>query len=323
MFPCFCPTKTAVATFAVVSQAAFCPRCRAGPRHRPASQRRQTLEQELLRAPEAPDPATPASDARRARAPSAATARIYAASWVAFQAWCRARDAECLPAAPPTVAAYLDACGVRLGPSGLRRVLAALGHRHRSAGQPWHGSDPLVARTMAGLKARATRPRRAATFADAELRRLVATCDLSEGAGSGLAACRDRALLLTSFAAGLRRSELVALDHHDVRFTAQGMTLHLPPRARAGGAAEVVVARMAEAPLCAVRAMEAWLHRAGIEYGPVFVRITAAGTLEDRLTGNGVWRILRRRAALAGLDAPAGERVSPQALRKGFRARIA
>ena len=265
-------------------------------------------------------PATPHA-ARQALSP--ATARIYAASWVAFQAWCRSREAECLPAAPPTVAAYLDACDARLGPSGLRRILAALADRHRSVGQPWHGSDPLVARTLASLKVHAPRPRRAATFADAELQRLVATCDLPEGAGGGLAARRDRALLLASFAAGLRRSELVALDHHDVRFTAQGMTLHLPPRARAGGAAEVVVARMAEAPLCAVRAMEAWLHRAGIEYGPVFVRITAAGTLEDRLTGNGVWRILRRRAALAGLDAPAGERVSPQALRKGFRARIA
>ena len=112
-------------------------------------------------------------------------------------------------------------------------------------------------------------------------------------------------------------------DHGDVRLTARGMTLHLSVRARAGGAAEVVVARGMEAPLCAVRAMEAWLHRAGIGYGPVFPRIAAAGTLEDRLTGNGVWRILRRRAALAGLDGPTGERVSPQALRKGFRARIA
>ena len=317
MFPCHCKTKTVVATFAVVSQATFCSRRCACPRHRPAPQKRQTLEQELLRASDAPDPADPASDARRARAPSAATARIYAAAWVAFQAWCRARKAECLPAAPPTVAAYLDACDARLGPSGLRRILAALADRHRSVGQPWHGSDPLVARTLASLKVHAPRPRRAATFADAELQRLVATCDLPEKAGGGLAACRDRALLLASFAAGLRRSELVALDHHDVRLTAQGMTLHLSVRARAGGAAEVVVAR-GPAPLCAVRAMEAWLERAGIEYGPVFVRITAAGTLEDRLTGNGVWKILRRRAALAGLDGPAGERMSPQALGERF-----
>ena len=142
---------------------------------------------------------------------------------------------------------------------------------------------------------------------------------------TGLAACRDRALLLASFAAGLRRSELVALDHDDVRFTAQGMVLHLPARARAcaGGAAQVAVTREAEVSLCAVRAMEAWLCRAGIDYGPVFLRVTAAGTLEGRLTGNGVWRIVRRRAALAGLVVPPGERLSPHALRKGFRARRA
>ena len=270
-----------------------------------------------------PGPADLSPGARRGRTLSADTTRIYAVTWAAFQAWCRARDAECLPVAPHTVAAYLDACGPRLGSGALRRVLAALGHRHRIAGQPWPAGDPLVARTMAGLKARAPRPRQATTLADADLRRLITVCDGPVDEAAGNAPCRDRALLLVSFAAGLRRSELVALDHHDVRFTAQGIILQLSVRARAGGIAEVIIIRGAEAPVCAVRAMEAWLRRAGIEYGPVFVRVTAAGTLEDRLTGNGVWRILRRRAAQAGLDVPTGERVSPQALRRGFQARIA
>ncbi len=232
-------------------------------------------------------------------------------AWAAFQAWCRTQEAECLPASPRTVAAYLEACAARLGTGGLRTVLAALAQRHRSAGRPWCGGDPLVVRVRTGLQARAPCPRQAAIFGTAELRRLLET---------GLAPCRDRALLLAAYAAGLRRSELVALDHDDVRFTAQGMTLHLSVRARAGGAAEIVVAREADVALCAVRALEAWLHRAGIGYGSVFLRITAAGSLEGRLTGNGVWKILRRRAALA---VPDGERVSPQALRKGFGARSA
>jgi site-specific recombinase XerD len=46
--------------------------------------------------------------------------------------------------------------------------------------------------------------------------------------------------------------------------------------------------------------------------------MTAAGTIETRLTGNGVWKILKRRAAQAGLTVPEGERLSPHGMRAGF-----
>jgi hypothetical protein len=49
---------------------------------------------------------------------------------------------------------------------------------------------------------------------------------------------------------------------------------------------------------------KAWLRRAWIDYGAVFRRVTAAGTLEDRLSPQGVWKILRRRAKLTA-DSPA------------------
>ena len=60
---------------------------------------------------------------------------------------------------------------------------------------------------------------------------------------------RDRALLLTCFADGLRRSELVALDRE---------------------AADVGLSRGVALKTCPVRSKEAWLRRAGIQYGPVF-----------------------------------------------------
>ena len=56
----------------------------------------------------------------------------------------------------------------------------------------------------------------------------------------------------------------------------------------------------------------------GIRYGAVFRRLTASGTIEGGLTGNGVWKSLRRRAALAGLAVDDGERLSPHGLRAGF-----
>lgn len=65
-------------------------------------------------------------------------------------------------------------------------------------------------------------------------------------------------------------------------------------------------------------ALKTWLARADIAYGPVFRKVTAAGTVERGLTGNGVWQILRRRAALAGLTVHESERLSPHGLRAGF-----
>ena len=323
MFPCLVQPKCTIVTFQLVLQGAARPFCPARQSHAQAHRRRQQLSQEPFSASNRPVPAVPLAAAPQASALSPETARIYAGAWAAFQTWCRLQDAVALPATADTVAAYLEACAPRLGPASLRRVLAALAQRHHGAAQPWPAGHPLLVQALARLKTRAARPRSATALAGPDLLRRVEACEEQADGGATLAASRDRALLLAGFAAGLRRSELVALDHPDVRFTAQGMVLHVSARTSAGGVADVAVAREADAVLCAVRAMEAWLRRAGIEYGPVFLRVTAAGTLEGRLTGNGVWKILRRRAAMAGLVLPPGKRLSPQALRKGFQAHAA
>jgi integrase len=85
-----------------------------------------------------------------------------------------------------------------------------------------------------------------------------------------------------------------------------------------GAGADVGITRGRRRETCPVTAMTLWLQRSGIEYGAIFPRVTAAGSMESRLTGNGVWKILRRRARMAGLEVPAGERLSPHGLRAGF-----
>jgi integrase len=134
-----------------------------------------------------------------------------------------------------------------------------------------------------------------------------------------LADVRDRALLLTGFAGALRRSELVALDRHDIRFTDDGMVLRIRSSKadQEGEGADVGIARGSHPDTCPVRAMETWLRRADITYGAIFRRIRAGGRLDERLTGDGVWKILRRRAAVVELVVDDGERLSPHGLRAG------
>jgi hypothetical protein len=59
---------------------------------------------------------------------------------------------------------------------------------------------------------------------------------------------------------------------------------------------------------CPVRALEDWLQRGRIRRGAVFRRITAAGTIEGWLTGDGVHKILKARAAAAKLAVADTER---------------
>lgn len=250
---------------------------------------------------------------------SRATQKIYADDWAAFCNWCVMQNLMPLPAEPATVAAYLAARQERLGSSGLRVALAAIAFHHRQAGQAWSAAD---SRIVALLRARQadSKPRPAAAVTAYQIQLLISSCAADTGGRAAFANLRDRSLLLLGFAAGLRRSELVALDVEDLSFSASGLTVHVASRkaGQDGQGTRVSVARIAQAKDCPVRATETWLRRSQITYGPVFPRLTAAGTIENRLTGNGVWKILRRRAALVGLQAPAGARLSPHGLRAGF-----
>ncbi|WP_133063876.1 type II toxin-antitoxin system ParD family antitoxin [Arboricoccus pini] len=229
--------------------------------------------------------------------------KAYGDTWNAFRDWCALHRVPALPAAPAIVAAYLAARQDRLGRSGLRLVLAAIAHHHRRAGLPWTAADPAIATVMHGVLRSQKRPvRPAAALTSTEIKQLLAVCDDRLIGRASLPGLRDRALLLMCFAGGLRRAELVALDHEDIAITKDGLTLRIRHAKgdQEGEGASVLISRGRQEKTCPVRAMEVWLQRSRIAYGPVFPRLTATGTIEGRLSGNGLWRILRRRAAQAG-----------------------
>ena len=243
------------------------------------------------------------------------TKRAYASDWRAFCAWCEAGGVAALPAAPVVIAGHLASLAKALGRSGLRRRLAAIAHHHRQAGHLWETRQPAISATMRGILASHGKPARpAAALTSAEVKRLLASC------GTDVAGVRDKALLLVGFAGALRRSELVGIDREHLRFTSEGMTVLIPrsKRDQEGEGASIGIPRGLNPLSCPVRAVEAWLKRSKIEWGPVFRRVSAGGALEDRLTPQGVWRILRRRAEMANLVVHESERLSPHGLRAGF-----
>jgi integrase/recombinase XerD len=128
---------------------------------------------------------------------------------------------------------------------------------------------------------------------------------LSQPRGNSPGAVRDRALLETMYACGLRASEAVGLELRDLDLEA-GML-----RARGKGSKE----RLVPIGSKAVESIYAYLERArprlvGIRDEPhVFVNQRGAG-----LSRQGLYKIVQRHARTAGLEA----RMSPHTLRHSF-----
>jgi site-specific recombinase XerC len=241
---------------------------------------------------------------------AASTRRAYAHDWRDFRAWCVQASQRHLPAQPSCVARFLCERAEGHGRSTLARRLAAIGFYHRLAGHPWNSSHPDI-RAVCQSVPRATRA--AAVLGETELRRLMAACP------NDLTGVRDRALLLLGYAAGLRRSEIVGLNHEDVRFTGTGLRLRLVLRSL-GGEDACDLPRAQDAALCPVRVLEAWIVRAGREVGPLFRKVDRWGNVESaRLGGDAVRRIVLHRAAVAGLRIGDDKRLTPDGLCAGRR----
>ena len=180
--------------------------------------------------------------------------------------------------------------------SSIARSLAAVRGFHRFlVRERLAGADP--SRDLGTPKVPATLPK---ALSVEQVEALLAAV-----AGHDRLALRDRALLETLYAAGLRVSEAAGLDVDDLDLEDGAV------RAFGKGSKE----RLVPIGRSARRALDAYLVRArpllaGPRAGPALF-LNAQGT---RLTRQGCWKILRRYARHAGLE----EQASPHVLRHSF-----
>lgn len=254
-----------------------------------------------------------AAYAAASRAPR--TRDAYAGEWKSFVAWTRVQALASLPAEGPTVALYLAALADRgRRPAGIEVALAAIVQAHRLAGHTSPREHAAVREVRSGIRRTVgvAPQRQAAPLLAADLRRVV------EALPESLLGARDRALLLLCWLAGLRRSELVALDVTDVRETGDGIEVLLRrSKTDQEGEGRKIGVPWGSAPTtCPVRALRAWREASGRTDGALFVGLTRHGrTTGERLDGRDVARIVQRSASRAGLDASV---LSGHSLRAGL-----
>ncbi len=233
-------------------------------------------------------------------AKATATRRAYQADWADWAAWCAAMGQSPLPAAPELVAAYLAARAggeAPLSMATLARRLVAISAAHRLHGTRLDTQHPALRATWQGLRRqRGTAQRQVAPATRAVLQAmLAATTDET------LIGRRDRALLLIGYAAGLRRSELVALQVDDIEQLSDGLRLTIRrSKTDQAGAGEPIGIPRSNTATCA--ALDAWLAAAPITSGRLFRSVDRHGRIGEALSDKAVALIVKQRAAAAGLD---------------------
>lgn len=115
---------------------------------------------------------------------------------------------------------------------------------------------------------------------------------------------------------GLRRSELAGLTLADIEVEPAGLLLQLRrSRTDPEGRGQIVGVAHGQHPLTdPVAALHAWLAFRGVASGPLFTSMRPGLTTMQPISGNAVIRIVKDRAAAAGLST---ERITPHSLRAG------
>ena len=260
------------------------------------------------------------------------TLTAYAKDWAHFARWCRMRGADPLPPSPQLIGLYIADLPA---PAGRTRALSVSSIERRLSGLTWgyaqrgerlDRKDRHIASVLAGIRRKHARPpAQKEAILPEDLRDMLATLP------HDLRGLRDRAILLIGFAGGLRRSEIVSLDHGKddtpdsggwVEILEDGVLLTLRGKT---GWREVEIARGSSDQTCPVHALTQWLHYARIDFGPIFVATSRNGlkATSERLSDKHVARLIKSCAREAGLrpDLPEAERVrlfSGHSLRAGL-----
>jgi site-specific recombinase XerD len=228
------------------------------------------------------------------------TRRAYRSDFAAFQAFCRSRSVDALPALPETVAAFLASeAEAGLKPSTIGRRCAAIRYAHRLAGHDQLPTDSEVVKTtLRGIRRVVGVAPRRMTPAVGEIVR-----DMSRAAPAGLKGLRDRALLLIGFSGAFRRSELVALNVDDIEWIEDGLRVTIRRSKTDVEGLGQTIAIVRGNVCCPVKALRAWLDAAGISDGPIFRAVRKGGHVAAaRLSGEAVRRTVKAYASKIGLD---------------------
>jgi site-specific recombinase XerD len=262
------------------------------------------------------------------------TRQAYANDWRRFDAWCAVHGRTALPCTAETLAEYASALADQeRAPASIMRAVSSVRVIHKLSGHC--PPDTLAARAVVKAyrneRADAGIPneRVAMALSVKHLRKIARKLDISKPRD-----LRDCLVIVLGWAMMARREDLVRLNIADVAEVDDGLdvVIRKAKRDQMAVGRQVAVPYGSDPATCPVRLMRAWLAvlaGRGITEGPLFRHIDARGRIggtpgeparsgtgsrDGRMTGAGIWRIVKLAATRAGIDAPG---VQAHSLRAG------
>lgn len=221
---------------------------------------------------------------------AASSVSAYVSGWRRWETWATDHGETPFPAGPAAVARFItERADAGRSLSTIDTDLAAIRHGHHTGGLDDPTSTLVVRRVRAQLHRKLpVGPRRPAyPLTTEDVTRIVAVIDPGTVRGA-----RDAALILLGHPAGLRRSELAALNAADIQVGAAGVTL-----ARRDQPAF-------ELPSETATAVVSWLEVGGHREGDaLFPKVSWLDrpVRSTRLTGQAIGQAVTARARAAGM----------------------
>ena len=233
------------------------------------------------------------------------TLRAYQADFKDFKLFCIKNGLVALPTEPKILSIYLTHLSSFCKFSTLKRRLASIKVIHKIKGHYLDTKHPIITENLLGIKrVYGVKQKSKKPLLINDLKLIIKAIDQSEL--KYLKKLRNKALILTGFSGGFRRSELVAIENEDIEFVSEGVKIYVK-RSKTDQSGEGMIKAIPyfdNEEFCPVTNLKNWINQGNIQNGKIF-----------NISDKNVVLIIKKFARLAGLDQ---NKYAGHSLRSGF-----
>ena len=245
------------------------------------------------------------------------TLRAYKSDFKDFGAFCYKHGLSSLPTQPKIVSLYLTHLSKSSKISTLRRRLVSISMMHKLKGHYLDTKHPIIVENLMGIRrVKGSIQKGKKPILINHLKLIINS--INEHNSNEIKKLRDKALILTGFGGGFRRTELISIDYEDLEFVPEGLKITIR-KSKTDQFGEGMIKGLPyfnDKNYCPVINLREWLEISNIKYGPIFRRFSKGLVLTDkRLSDQSVVLLIKEHLRLAGIE---NKNFAGHSLRSGF-----
>ena len=233
------------------------------------------------------------------------TIRAYQSDFNDFSLFCSKNGFQSMPTQPKILALYLTDLSSKSKYSTLKRRLASISILHKIKGHYIDTKHPIIIENLMGIKrVKGSNQKSKKPLLINDLKAVIKAIDQSKEKDKRK--IRDKALLLTGFSGGFRRSELVDIEYEDIEFVSEGVKIFVKRSKtdQSGEGMTKAIPYFDNENFCPVKALKKWTEIIDFKNGKIF-----------NISDKSVALIIKKYAYHAGLDS---HKYAGHSLRSGF-----